>query len=119
MNTALWIVQVLLGIMMLAVGWMKTFLPVARLNKFSWTTRSPEGFIRFVGVSELLIGGGLLLPQLTGILPILTPVAGLALCVVMLFAIVEHVRLDEGQEVWKNIVIMLLAAVVAVGRFTG
>jgi uncharacterized membrane protein len=40
MNTALWITQVILSIMMLVIGSMKTFLPVKRLSNFSWTTRS-------------------------------------------------------------------------------
>ena len=66
MNTVIWIVQVILGTMMLVLGLMKTLLPVERLNKFSWTTRISIGFTRFVGISELLIGLGLILPQLYG-----------------------------------------------------
>lgn len=117
MNTALWIVQAILGTMMLVVGLMKTFLPVERLNKFSWTTRSSKGFTRFVGISELLIGLGLILPQLTGILPMLTSLAALALCIIMVLAIAEHVKNKETHEIGKNVIILLLAAFVAVGRF--
>ena len=116
MNTALWIVQAILGAMMLLLGLMKTFLPVERLNKFSWTTHSSKGFIRFIGISELLIGLGLILPQLTGILPILTSLAALSLCMIMVLAIAEHVRHKENNEIGKNVIIMLLAAFVAVGR---
>jgi len=116
MNTALWIVQILLSLMMLAIGFMKTFFPVARLNNFSWTTRSSEGFIRYVGISELLIGIGLILPELTGILPVLTAYAALSLCMVMVLAMVEHIRYNETKEIWKNVVIILLAAFVALGR---
>ena len=76
MNTALWIVQGILGGMMFILGVMKSFLPVEKLNKLSWTTRNSKSFIRFVGISELMIGLGLVLPQLTGIVPILTPIAG-------------------------------------------
>ncbi len=117
MNTALWIVQTILGTVMLVLGLMKTFLPVERLNKFAWTTRSSNGFTRFVGISELLIGLGLILPQLTGILPILTSLAALALCIIMALAVAEHVRHKEKNEIGKNVIIMLLAAFVAVGRF--
>ena len=118
MNTALWIVQGILGVMMLVLGLMKTFLPVERLNKFSWTTRSSKGLTRFVGISELFIGLGLTLPQVTGILPILTSLAALSLCMIMVLAIAEHVRHKEKNEIGKNVVIMLLAAFVAVSRFT-
>lgn len=117
MNTALWIVEGMLGAMMLILGVMKTFLPVEKLNKLSWTTRNSNGFIRFVGVSELLIGFGLILPQLTGILPILTPVAAASLCLIMVLAIAEHIQHKEMHDIPKNIIILLLAAFVAVGRF--
>jgi len=117
MNTALWIVQILLGAMMMLLGLMKTFLPVERLNKFSWTTHSSEIFIRFVGISEVLIGLGLTLPQLTGIAPALTSWAAISLCVVMAFAIVEHIRYRETNDLWKNVLISVLGLFVAVGRF--
>jgi len=117
MNTVLWIIQILLSIMMLSIGFMKTFYPVEKLSGFSWTTRSSVGFIRYVGISELLIGIGLILPVLTGILPVLTPYAALSLSMIMVLATVEHIRYKEVHEIWKNVVIILLAAFVAVGRF--
>lgn len=103
--------------MMLLIGLMKTFLPVERLSIFSWTTRSSEGYVRFVGVSELLIGAGLVLPWLTGILPMLTSLAAFSLCIIMALAIAEHVRHKEKNEIGKNIIILFLAAFIAVGRF--
>lgn len=117
MNTALWIVQILLGTMMLGLGFMKTFLPVEKLSGFSWTTRSSEDKVRFIGFSELLIGLGLILPQLTGITQRFTSLAAASLCVVMIVATAEHVKHEEKNEIWKNVIIFLLAAFVAVGRF--
>jgi uncharacterized membrane protein YphA (DoxX/SURF4 family) len=117
MNTALWVTQVLLGIMMLALGFMKTFRPVEALSKFSWTTRSSEDRVRFVGFSELMIGLGLILPPLTGMTSRFTSLAAAFLCIVMILAIEEHVKYKETHEIWKNIIIILLAAFVAVGRF--
>ena len=116
MNTALWIIQILLSIMMLMLGFMKTFYPVEKLGKFSWTTRSSKELVRFVGISELLISIGLILPELTGILPVLTPYAALSLSMIMLLAMVEHIRYKEVNDIWKNAIIILLAALVAVGR---
>ena len=117
MQTTLWIIQWILSIMMLIIGAMKTFLPVKSLSKFAWTTRGSLGLVRFVGISELLIGAGLILPMKTGIWPILTPMAAAALFVVMLLAIAEHVKHGEMHEIWKNILIAMLAAIVTVGRF--
>jgi len=117
MNTALWTVQIFLGTMMLLLGGTKAFQRVELLSKFTWTTHSSIEFIRFVGISELLIGAGLILPQVTGILPTLTSLAAVCLCVIMVFAIAEHVRHKEAYEIWKNVIIIILAAFVAIGRF--
>jgi hypothetical protein len=95
----------------------ENFSTIEKLSKFNWTTHSSEGFVRFVGVSELLIGAGLVLPQLTGILPLITPLAALSLCMIMVLAIAEHVRYKEIHEIGKNVIIILLAAFVALGRF--
>jgi hypothetical protein len=117
MNTALWIIQGMLGGMMFILGVMKSFLPIEKLNKLSWTTRNFKWFTRFVGISELLIGLGLILPQFTGILPILTPIAAIFLGLMMIFAIEEHIHHKEAHDIAKNVIILLLAAFVAVGRF--
>ena len=116
MNTSLWIVQAILAAMMILLGIMKTFQPIEKLSKFSWTTRSSKGFVRFVGISEFLIGAGLVVPQLTGILPILTPLAALSLCMIMVLAIADHVR-NKEIKIIMNVTIILLAAFVTVGRF--
>jgi len=117
MNAALWIIQIVLSIMMLVIGFMKTFYPLEKMKKFSWTSRSSKGFVRFVGVSELLIGLGLILPELTGILPILTPLAAVSLCMIMLLAAIEHIKHKEKQDIGKNVIVFLLAAFVAIERF--
>jgi hypothetical protein len=116
MNTALWIIQILLGIVFIMVGLMKTVAPVNKLNQFSWTTRSSEAFIRFVGISELLIGFGLILPQVTGIFPILSVIAAFSLCLIMILAMVEHIKYKETNELWKNILFITLSLFVAGGR---
>lgn len=116
MNTTLWIVQVILSVMMLLLGFMKTFLPMEQLNKFAWTKRNSTELVRFIGISEILIGIGLVLPQYTGILPILSSLAAYALFIVMLLAIAEHLRHREIREIWKNVIILFMAAFVAVGR---
>ena len=117
MNTTLWIAQILLGPTMFFLGLMKTFLPPDKLSKFGGGTRHSIQLVRFIGFSEILIGAGLILPWLTGILPMLTSVAGISLCVVMMLAIVEHVLYKEVKKVLVNVTVMGLAAFVAVGRF--
>jgi len=52
-----------------------------------------------------------------GALPILTPLAALSLCMIMVLAIADHVKNKEINEIGKNVIIILLAAFVTVGRF--
>ena len=117
MNTAVWIVQALLGAMIFLLGMMKSFLPEEKLNKFGGRSRHPMALIRFIGISELLIGAGLVLPWLTGILPMLTSLAAIFLCIVMILAIREHVKYHERNKVFMNVIIFSLAAFVAMERF--
>jgi len=117
MNTALWIIQALLGGTMVLLGIMKTFLTEEKLDKFGGGSRHAVALIRFIGISELLIGAGLVLPWLTGILPMLTSLAAMSLCIIMILAIREHVRHHERNKVLMNIIIFSVAAFVAVGRF--
>ena len=117
MNTTLWIAQILLGFMMFLLGLVKTTSPTEKLNKFGGGTRHSIALIRFIGFSELLIGGGLILPWLTGILPMLTSLAAAFLCIIMILAIREHVRYKEAGKILMNVVIISLAAFIAVGRF--
>lgn len=118
MNTALWIVQGLLCALFIMAGLMKLTQPKEKLAKMAWTTRQTAGMIKFIGASELLIGFGLILPHLTNILPILTPIAAVATCLIMLLAAADHYKAKETKEVGTNIFILVLAAFVAYGRFS-
>jgi len=53
----------------------------------------------------------------TGIAPILTPLAAVGLLLIMIGAIVTHLRRGEARTIVVNVVLLLLAAVVAWGRF--
>lgn len=117
MNTALWITQGILGTMFLVIGVMKTFKPREKLKHWSWTTRSTIAKIRFVGISELLIGIGLILPELVQILPVLTVISAVSVGIIMILAIVEHLRNGENKDILMNIVVLLLSIFVASGRF--
>jgi putative oxidoreductase len=73
--------------------------------------------VRFIGVAELLAGVGLILPGLTGILPWLTIWAGLGLAAVMVCAVIFHATRREYNSLAINVVVLILAAFVAWGRW--
>ena len=119
MNTALWIVQVLLAAMFVMAGIMKISFPVEKLQKqFPWAKEFSLRTVRIIGLSECLGAIGLVVPWLTGIAPVLTPVAALGICLIMILATnLAHLKKNEYKEIAFNIILFLLAAYVAYGRF--
>ncbi|MER7278179.1 DoxX family protein [Dactylosporangium sp. NPDC000244] len=118
MNVFLWVLQVLLGVAFLGAGAMKASQPVEKLGKnMTWVHRYSPGTVRFIGVTEILGGLGLILPWATGIAPILTPLAATGLAVIMLLAVVDHARAKEYPMIGVNVLLGALAVIIAIGRF--
>lgn len=118
MNIALWIVQILLAVMYSMSGIMKTFQTAKAKEQFPWAKNRSDGFVRFVGTSELLGALGLILPLVTGILPWLTVLAAIGLMLIQLLAIfTEHLPKREYNILPMNIVLLALAVFVAIGRW--
>jgi hypothetical protein len=59
----------------------------------------------------------MILPALTGITPVLTPLAATGIAVIMILAIVVHARRKEPSGIVANVVLLVPAALVAWGRF--
>jgi hypothetical protein len=114
MTYALWIVQILLAAVFLFAGGMKLVLP---LEKLSGPVSMPGAFVRFIGVMEVLGAIGLILPALLRIRPGLTPLAALGLIIIMLGAIVTTLMVGERAAAMISLVVGLLAAFVAYGRW--
>jgi putative oxidoreductase len=118
MNIALWIAQILLAGLYGMAGSMKTMQVVKVREMMPWSKDRTDGFIRFVGTSELLGALGVILPILTGILAWLTPVAAIGLTIIQLLAILqEHLPKKEYNVIPMNIVLLALSAFVAIGRW--
>lgn len=118
MHITLWVVQVLLSAMFLMSGFMKASMPIEKLSAMlPWATALPAAVVRFIGLSELLGGLGLLLPSLLRIKPALTAWAGLGLATIMLLAIPFHISRGETPMIGMNGLFMLLALFVAWGRW--
>ena len=118
MNIALWIVAGLLALAFLLAGFMKAFRPVEDLKKnMGWVAVVPTPFVRFIGVAELLAAIGLILPAVTGIAVWLVAAAAGGLVIVQLSAAIFHSRRQEWQVIGGNVVLLLLAVFVLVGRW--
>ena len=118
MNIALWIVQILLAGMYGMSGIMKTLQTAKAKGQFPWAKNRSDGFVRFVGISELLGALGLILPLVTGILPWLTVLAAIGLTLIQLLAIfTEHLPKKEYNVIPVNLVLLALSAFVIIGRW--
>ncbi len=118
MNVALWIVQALLALVFLVTGFLKVSQPLSQLSKrMEWVKSVPPALVRFLGVAEILGAVGMVLPPLTGVMPWLTPVAAVGLMIVMVGASAHHASRREYRQVGLTLVLFLMAAFVAYGRF--
>jgi uncharacterized membrane protein YphA (DoxX/SURF4 family) len=114
MNVALWIAQVLLAVIFLFAGGMKLVMPVEELTA---QMPMPGLLVRFIGVVEVLGGLGVILPWLTGIRPGLTPLAAAGLVIIMIGATVVSVMIVNIAMALIPLMVGLLAAFVAYGRW--
>ncbi|MFL6286394.1 MAG: DoxX family protein [Pyrinomonadaceae bacterium] len=119
MTYVLWIVQVLLALLFLFAGGTKLVIPPDVLAKMGSPNQIPLPgmFVRFIGVCEVLGALGLILPGLLRIKPWLTPLAAAGLVVIMIGATVLTVAADGVAAGVVTLVVGLLAAFVAYGRW--
>lgn len=87
------------------------------MKSLPWVADFSTGTVRLIGAVEVLGAIGLILPALTGIVPLLTPIAATGLALVMALAIVVHARRKESSAIAFNAVLLIMAAVIAWGRF--
>jgi uncharacterized membrane protein len=117
MNVFLWIVQAILAAMFAMSGLVKAIQPKDKLaDKYPWMQDVSPATVRFIGVMELLGAIGLIVPAAAGIAPVLTPIAGTGLAVMVVLAAAMHIRRKE-HGVPVTAILFVLAALVAWGRF--
>ena len=119
MNVFAWILQILMAALFLPHGVAMIAPPESitrRLEERGRALTLPRGVVVLTGVAEVLAAVGLILPGLTGIAPVLVPLAAIGLALIMCGATIYHVRRHEG---WAGTVtIGLICVVIAVIRLT-
>ena len=116
MQIALWIASGLLAFAMLVAGGVKLATPRIKLmQRLKWAKTWSDGNVKLLGLAEVLGGIGLIVPQLTGTLPMLTPIAAACIVVLMIGAVKTHIGL--GERAVAPLILALLGVFVALGRF--
>ncbi|MXG90210.1 DoxX family protein [Nocardioides flavescens] len=119
MNVALWIVAGLLAVAFAAAGAMKLTQPREKLAEsgLGWVHDFSPSQVKLIGAAEVLGAVGLIVPALVDVAPVLVPVAATGLALLMVGAAITHARREETPMIGINVVLLVLAVVVAVGRF--
>jgi uncharacterized membrane protein YphA (DoxX/SURF4 family) len=118
MNTALWVAQFLLAALFMLVGIMKLMMSREQaMERARYMEDLTEDQVRWIGTLEVLGAIGLIAPAVTGILPWLTPLAGVGFALTMVGATLLHWRRGEYPPIVMNLVLLGLAVFVAYGRF--
>lgn len=119
MNIALWIIAGLLAAAFLAGGVMKLVQPKEKLAAagLGFVEDFSAGAVKAIGAVEILAAFGLILPAVLGIAPVLVPLAAVGLVLLMVGAIITHLRRQEATAIVMNLALLALAALVAWGRF--
>ncbi|MGL5849708.1 MAG: DoxX family protein [Phycicoccus sp.] len=117
MEIVLWTLQVLLGLLFLLVGSMVMRAPrAAVVERAPFAASGPPWAPKALAAAQIAGALGLVLPMATGVLPWLTPAAAVGLVVVMVGAVLIHLRRRERRQLVFASVVLLLVLVVAVGR---
>src|SRR5918993_3367166 len=120
MNLALWIVAGLLAVVYLLSGIGKLIVPKEKLAAFpggGWIEDFSAGSVKAIGVLEVLAAVGLILPAALDIAPVLVPLAAVGVVLLMVGAVIVHLRRHEPKPMVADLIYLALAGFVAWGRF--
>ncbi|MEU6718712.1 DoxX family protein [Nonomuraea sp. NPDC046802] len=119
MNIALWVVAGLLAAVCLASGARKLIQPAEKLaaSGYGWIEDFSGNTVKAIGTLEILGAVGLILPAVLGIAPVLVPLAAVGLALLMVGAIITHLRRHESQAIVLPMILLALYVFVASGRF--
>jgi uncharacterized membrane protein YphA (DoxX/SURF4 family) len=116
MNLIIWVVQIVLAVAFIGAGFGHATQRDKPRPGMEWMLAVPKPLMTTIGVLEIAGGIGLVVPMATGIVPVLTPLAAIALALLMVLAAAFHLRRGgEQQGVLLNIVLGLMAFFVAYG----
>ncbi len=117
MNFLLWVLQVALAWLSIAGGAFQIF-KIDDLQKTVTAMRElPHGLWAFLGGFGCLAGLCLIVPGATKVLPVLTPIAAVAVAVQSILITAFYIYYGDRAPMPYTIVMALMGAFIAYGRF--
>ena len=120
MSLALWIVAGVLAAAFLVAAVNKLVIPKEKLVTApggGWAGDFSPRALKAIAVVELLGAAGLILPAVTGIAPVLVPLAATGAALLFAGAVIVRWRRGERLTIVIDLVYLTLAVFVAWGRF--
>lgn len=118
MNIVLWVIAALVAAGFLFSGVFKLVLPHDKyVAAQPWAADAPPWGPTAIGVLEVFGAVGVVVPAAVDVAPVLVPLAATGLALVMVGAVVMHLRRREFAALAPSGVLLILAAVLAWGRF--
>ncbi|WEV78744.1 DoxX family protein [Janibacter cremeus] len=121
MNTALWILTIVLSIGFAIGGSTQILLSKERFRALGrsahWVDDFDPRHITAIGTIKVVGALGLVLPAIVGIAPVLVPLAACGLALVMTGAGTTRFRRNEWGYLVGDLVLLALCAFLAWGRF--
>jgi uncharacterized membrane protein YphA (DoxX/SURF4 family) len=118
MNTVAWVIQGLLAAFFVMPAFTKLTSSQEKLIEKKMLEPAASHLpVRGIGILELLGVLGMILPQLTAIMPMLTPIAAVGFALIMLGAFIIHFKRKEYKILPLLVVVFALSLTVAYIRF--
>lgn len=119
MNTALWALQLILGIKLLSVSYTHGLRPsqptmqdaIRKMGLLARPLHSAIALVAFLGTLGLILPGALKMPA-----QVISVTAGL-LAVLLLSSIFFHVRSREKPNIFVSVILFVFAVLIAYGRW--
>jgi hypothetical protein len=123
MDTAVTVIQGVLGLLFTVGGVLKLTLPYATYTNMpgvAWSKEFKPEHLRLIGVLEMSGGVGLIVPLFLPSLTALTPLAAVGIALYMSGAMATHLRRSEYPHLVANLMVFLAPALfVAYGKLVG
>ncbi|WP_064689541.1 DoxX family protein [Rhodococcus qingshengii] len=114
MTIAFYLAAGLAALVFLAAGLMKLIRPKADLAEsgLTWVQDYSSSSVKLIGAAEILGAIGLIAPAATSISPVLSPISGICLTMIMLGAVFVHARRREAPGMQIGLAALTVAATV-------
>lgn len=121
MNLALWIITGVLATGFTVAGVALMAMPRERYRALGanqhWVDDFGDGHLKAIGAIKAAGGRGLVLPPLTGVATVLSPIAAYCLALYMAGAATTRLQRSEGGYMAGDVLFIALFTFVAWGRF--